>query len=40
MARELGEHARTILAPSCFAASCSGAPLSIIRQHIKQQRPA
>lgn len=26
--------------PSYFAASCGGAPLSIIRQYIDQQRPA
>ena len=26
--------------PSYFAASCGGAPLSIIRQYIEQQRPA
>jgi putative transposase len=25
--------------PSYFAASCGGAPLSIIRQYIEQQRP-
>jgi len=24
--------------PSCFAASCGGAPLSIIEQYIEQQR--
>jgi putative transposase len=26
--------------PSCFAAFCGGAPPSIIRQYIEQQRPA
>jgi len=26
--------------PSYVAASCGGAPLSIIRQYIEQQRPA
>jgi REP element-mobilizing transposase RayT len=25
------------LSPSCFAASCRGAPLNIIRQYIEQQ---
>ena len=24
--------------PSCFAGSCSGAPLAVIRQYIEQQR--
>ena len=31
-------HARALLVPSSFAASCGGAPLSIIRQYIDQQR--
>ncbi|RVX42420.1 hypothetical protein EDD27_5045 [Nonomuraea polychroma] len=31
-------HARPLLVPSYFAASCGGAPLSIIRQYIEQQR--
>jgi putative transposase len=34
----LGEH---FWSPSCFAASCGGAPLAIIKEYIEQQkRPA
>ena len=36
--REPAHHARALLVPSYFAASCGGAPLSITRQYIEQQR--
>jgi putative transposase len=40
-ARNPRVHAWALLVPSYFAASCGGAPLSIIRQYIEQQqRPA